>query len=213
MRMGVYAVTFEDYDVFCDSTKRSKSRDNGWGRGKRPVINVSWRDARDYCAWLSEQTERPYRLPSEAEWEYACRAGTVTPFHFVARSTTDSANFNGNCTYNGSAKGEYRKQTVPVGFSPPNNFGLYDMHGNVWEWCQDGWHYTYEGAPSDGSVWESGGAVSPVLRGGSWNFGPTSCRAANRSYGVREIRHHDVGFRVCCAAPIETLDGGPRITG
>ena len=134
--MGVYAVTFEDYERFCDDTKRGKPEDKGWGRGSRPVINVSWEDAQDYCAWLSRQTGRNYRLPSEAEWEYACRAGTDTPFHFGPRITTDQANFDGNYTYNGSAKGEYRTQTVPVGSFPPNAFGLYDMHGNVWEWCR-----------------------------------------------------------------------------
>jgi formylglycine-generating enzyme required for sulfatase activity len=98
---------------------------------------VPWEDARAYCAWLGEQTGRAYRLPSEAEWEYACRAGTDTPFHFGPRITTDQANFDGNYTYNGSVKGEYRNQTVPVGSFPPNAFGLYDLHGNVWEWCQD----------------------------------------------------------------------------
>lgn len=118
----------------------SKPKDQGWGRGRRPVIKVFWSNARKYCAWLSEQTGRAYRLPSEAEWEYACRAGTETPFHFGARLTADQANFYGNSTYNGSAKGEYRKRTVPVGSFPPNAFGLYDMHGNVWEWCQDAWH-------------------------------------------------------------------------
>ena len=160
--MGVYAVTFYDYERFCDDTKLGKPEDQGWGRGRRPVINVSWEAARAYCAWLGEQTGRAYRLPSETEWEYACRAGTDTPFHFGARITTDQANFDGNYTYNGSAKGEYRPQTVPVGSFPPNAFGLYDMHGNVWEWCEDTWQTNYEGAPSDGSVWEGGEKASRV---------------------------------------------------
>ena len=192
--MGVYAVTFEDYERFCDDTTRGKPEDQGWGRGNRPVINVSWEDAHDYCAWLSEQTGRNYRLPSEAEWEYACRAGTATPFHFGPRITTDQANFDGNYTYNGSAKGEYRKQTVPVGSFPPNAFGLYDMHGNVWEWCQDTWHESYEGAPSDGSAWEGGKKESRVLRGGSWGRRPRCCRAAYRYRYFRPTVTTSSGF-------------------
>jgi len=140
------------------------------------VIDVSWDDAQAYCVWLSEQTGRPYRLPSEAEWEYACRAETTSPFHFGARITTGQANFNGNNTYNGSAKGEYREMTIPVGSFPPNSFGLFDMHGNVWDWCQDAWHDNYYGAPQDGSAWE-GEPVSRVLRGGCWSSHPWRCRA------------------------------------
>jgi formylglycine-generating enzyme required for sulfatase activity len=120
---------------------------------------------------------------------------------------------DGNYTYNGSAKAEYRKQTVPVGSFPPNAFGLYDMHGNVWEWCQDQWHGSYEGAPSDGSAWEGGEKLSRVLRGGAWDFRPRHCRAANRGSHPPEYCNDSVGFRVCCAAPIETLDAGPWITG
>jgi formylglycine-generating enzyme required for sulfatase activity len=147
------------------------------------------------------QTGRAYRLPSEAKWEHACRAGTVTPFHFGPRITTDQANFDGNYTYNGSAKGECRKQTVPVGSFPPNPFGLYDMHGNVWEWCQDQWHGSYEGAPSDGSAWEGGEKLSRVLRGGAWDFRPRHCRAANRGSHPPDYCNDSVGFRVCCAPP------------
>ncbi|MGH8590661.1 MAG: SUMF1/EgtB/PvdO family nonheme iron enzyme [Gammaproteobacteria bacterium] len=147
--MGVCEMTFEDYDRFGAHAKRRKAKDEGWGRGLRPVINVSWEDAQAYCAWLSGQTGRHYRLATEAEWEYACRGGTETPFDFGPRLTTDQANFDGNYTYNGSAKGKYRKQTVPVGSFPPNAFGLYDMHANVWECCQDTWHDNYEGHPTD----------------------------------------------------------------
>jgi formylglycine-generating enzyme required for sulfatase activity len=145
--MSVYAVTFDDYDHFCNSTGSAKPLDQGWGRGRRPVINVSWEQSQKYVNWLSEQTGRTYRLPSEAEWEYACRARTDTAFHTGARITTAQANFNGHYTFNGSAKGEYRKQTVPVGTFIPNAFGLYEMHGNVWEWCHDSWHWNYEDAP------------------------------------------------------------------
>jgi formylglycine-generating enzyme required for sulfatase activity len=202
--MGVYALTFDDYDRFCESTQREKPGDRGWGRGKRPATNVSWDDAQAYCAWLSEQTGHPYRLPSEAEWEYACRAGTTSPFHFGARITTAQANFNGNFTYNGSAKGEDREMTMPVGSFPPNSFGLFEMHGNVWEWCQDAWHDNYKQAPQDGSAWDSRDPVSRVLRGGSYCVIPEFCRAAFRYWGFApEVRDDSFGFRVCCSPPIE----------
>jgi formylglycine-generating enzyme required for sulfatase activity len=201
--LGVYAVTFDDYDRFCDSNKSNKPDDRGWGRGNRPVIAVTWEEARAYCAWLSEQTGRRYRLPSEAEWEYACRAGTDTPFHFGPRITTDQANFDGNYTYNGSAKGEYREKTVPVGSFPPNAFGLYNMHGNVWEWCQDAWHGNYNGAPMDGSAWEAGGAVARVVRGGSWDYGPVGARSACRHSDLPDRCFVSFGCRVVCSAPIE----------
>ncbi len=197
--LGVYAVTFDDYDRCCDGTQRKKPEDKNWGRGNRPVINVSWEDARAYCAWLSAQTEKPYRLPSEAEWEYACRAGTDTPFHFGARLSTDQANVNGEHTYNGSAKGEYRQRTMPVGAFPPNAFGLHEMHGNVWEWCQDAWHGDYNGAPADGSAWEAGGSGARVVRGGSWDDDPVYARSASR-YGGDPVNRYDfVGFRVVCS--------------
>lgn len=138
--MGVYAVMFDDYERFAKATKRETPYDAGWGRGNRPVIDVDWGDARAYCAWLSEQTAADYRLPSEAEWEYACRAGTTTPFYFGKSLSMDQANFDGRLSYVGSAKGLYQGQTKPVGTFPSNAFGLYDMHGNVREWCQDTWH-------------------------------------------------------------------------
>ncbi len=201
--MGVYTVTFDDYDRYCESTNREKPGDANWGRGNRPVINVSWEDAQAYCAWLSKQSGRNYRLPSEAEWEYACRSGTTTPFYFGGRITTDQANFDGNFTYNCSAKGQYREQTAPVGTFPPNAFGLHDMHGNVWEWCQDPWRDSYQGAPTDGSVWEGGGSSSRVVRGGSWFGSPRDCRAASRVDSAPGVRLDLIGFRVCCSSPIE----------
>jgi formylglycine-generating enzyme required for sulfatase activity len=206
--IGVCVVSFDDYDHFCERTKREKPSDSGWGRQKRPAINVSWDDAQEYCRWLIEQTGRTYRLPSEAEWEYSCRAGTATPFHFGERITSDQANFNGCYTYNGSAKGEYRKKTVAVGSFPPNAFGLYEMHGNVLEWCQDRWHGNYEGAPADGPAWESGGNKSRALRGGAWLNEPGYCRAAERYLFAPDDRDGHIGFRVCCGAPIEPLDAG-----
>ncbi len=199
--LGVYAVTFDDYDRFCDSTFQAKPDDQNWGRGRRPVINVSWEQAQEYCSWLSEQTGRLYRLPSEAEWEYACRAGTGTPFHTGIRITLDKANFNGDYTFNGSAKGEYRKQTVPVGTFLPNPFGLYEMHGNVWEWCQDRWHWNYRSSPLDASPWESEGSKERVLRGGCWSSEPGSLRSAKRNRFSAGDRYPTVGFRVTCSSP------------
>jgi Sulfatase-modifying factor enzyme 1/Calcineurin-like phosphoesterase len=205
--MGVYAATFEDYERFGEVTPW-KYEDQEWGLGRRPVINVSCEDARAYCAWLGEQTGRAYRLPSEAEWEYACRAGSDTPFHFGPHITTDQANFNGTFTYKGSVEGEYRRRTVPVGSFPPNAFGLYDMHGNVWEWCQDQEHRSYRGAPSDGSAWEGEEKEGGVLRGGSWDGGPRYCRAACRLFAPPGRRYYNIGFRVCCSAPAGNPQGG-----
>ena len=131
-----------------------------------PVEQVSWHDAVEFCVRLSKHTSKDYRLPSEAEWEYACRAGTTTPFYFGETITTELANYNGNYTYGEEPKGKYREQTTPVGQFPPNAFGLYDMHGNVWEWCADHWHDNYEGAPTDGSAWLNGNENRSPLRGG-----------------------------------------------
>ena len=211
--IGVYAVTFDDYDRFACATGAALPEDEGWGRASRPVINVSWRDAQAYCAWLADQSGQSYRLPSEAEWEYACRAGATTPFHFGARLSTALANFDGNYTYNGSAKGEYRVQTLPVGSFPPNAFGLYDMHGNAWEWCQDAWHDSYKGAPQDGAAWEAESALPRVLRGGSWGNDPRLCRAALRNGVPPDYRDDDVGFRVCRGSPIEPPETAPPDTG
>lgn len=199
--LGVYAVTFDDYDRFCDSTIQVKPDDQNWGRGRRPVINVSWEQAQEYCKWLCEQTGRVYKLPSEAEWEYACRAGTETPFYTGARITLDQANFNGDYTFNGSAKGKYRKQTVLVGTFPPNPFGLYEMHGNVWEWCQDSWHWNYQSSPLNASPWESDGSKERLLRGGCWSSEPGSLRSAKRNRFSAGDRYPTVGFRVTCCLP------------
>jgi len=177
----------------------ARFRDNG---DNRPVEQVFWDDAVAFCQKLSEQTGRTYRLPSEAEWEYACRAGTTTPFHFGETITTDLANYNGKLTYGDRPKGEYREETTAVGsLANANAFGLYDMHGNVWEWCQDVWHSSYEGAPTDGSAWLEGGNQGlRVLRGGSWIDLPRDCRSANRYDHYFPGARNDVyGFRVVCA--------------
>jgi formylglycine-generating enzyme required for sulfatase activity len=169
----------------------------------RPVEQVSWYEAMEFCKRLSQHTKRPYRLPSESEWEYACRAGTQTPFAFGKMITTEIVNYNGSYTYNNGPKGENREETTPVDFfGVANTFGLSDMHGNVWEWCADHWRNNYEGAPTDGSVWETDKKESSrVSRGGSWDLYPRLCRAASRLNFPPEFRSYDVGFRVCCAAP------------
>jgi formylglycine-generating enzyme required for sulfatase activity len=163
----------------------------------RPVERVSWDHAIEFCARLSKKTGKTYRLPSEAEWEYACRAGTTTPFYFGETITTDLANYDGNYTYGSRTKGEFREQTTDVGKFPANPFGLFDMCGNVWEWCQDEWHKNYNNAPTDGSAWliESDNQ-NRLLRGGSWRNAPWYCRLAYRSSVAREGRGSSVGFRV-----------------
>ncbi len=165
----------------------------------RPVEQISWHDAVEFCARLQRLTGRDYRLPTEAEWEYACRARTTTPFHFGETITTDLANYDGNYTFGGGPTGEYRQEPTEVGSFPANAFGLHDMHGNVWEWCQDDWHDDYTGAPADGSVWfSSDEGKSKVLRGGSWDDNPESCRSALRFWGAPDYRSDYLGLRVAC---------------
>jgi formylglycine-generating enzyme required for sulfatase activity/uncharacterized protein with von Willebrand factor type A (vWA) domain len=167
-----------------------------------PVERVDWYEAREFCKRLSRETKREYRLPSEAEWEYACRAGTTTAFHFGETIRADLANYRGTETYADEPTGRYRRKTTPVGyFQVANAFGLYDMHGNVWEWCADTWHDNYDGAPTDGSAWmENGNDNLSPLRGGSWFDDPYFCRSA---YGGGDRRVNDssnLGFRVVCGA-------------
>ncbi|MEG4941785.1 bifunctional serine/threonine-protein kinase/formylglycine-generating enzyme family protein [Microcoleus sp. F4-D5] len=163
----------------------------------RPVENVSWYEVVEFCARLSRQTGNNYSLPSEAQWEYACRGQTMTPFHFGETITSELANYNGNSNYAEAPKGVYRFQTTDVGSFQPNAFGLYDFHGNVWEWCADFWHNNYNGAPADGSVWESDGDSSlRLLRGGSWNDRPPNCRSACRLRYQPDCKASIVGFRV-----------------
>jgi formylglycine-generating enzyme required for sulfatase activity len=167
-------------------------------KGKnRPVERVSWKDAIEFCKRLSEITGKDFWLPSEAEQEYACRAGTITPFHFGETITSNLANYQGTSTYAEEPEGVYRKETTEVGSFPPNAFGLYNMHGNVWEWCADSWHANYENAPNDGKIWIKGANDSyRVLRGGSWDNYPGSSRAAARYKYDPDIRGYVIGFRV-----------------
>ena len=200
--MGKYPVTFGEYDRFVDDrssgslqtlsgNKPERPDDCGWGRGDRPVIHVSWEDARAYAAWLGEQTGQRYRLPSEAEWEYAARAGTETRYSWGEEIGRNRANCDGcGSEWDG-------RQTAPVGRFEPNAFGLYDLHGNVDEWVEDCWHDNYEGAPSDGSAWTSGGDGDlRVVRGGSWYFYPRNLRAASRYRNRPSHRDNSYGFRL-----------------
>ncbi|MGL6341584.1 MAG: caspase, EACC1-associated type [Waterburya sp.] len=191
----------------------------GIDRWTRPVETISWEDAKEFCNRLSRKTKREYRLPTEAEWEYACRAvisdqSSVNseelkvkewnekynkPFHFGETISTELANYDGNYTYGEGVKGDFRGQTNPVGyFQVANNFGLCDMHGNVWEWCEDDWHNSYKNAPTDGSSWLLENSNFKVIRGGSWNFNPDICRSAYRNDNNRDFRYSYFGFRVMC---------------
>ncbi len=192
--MGRFEVTQVQYEAVMGENPANFKGD------QRPVEQVSWNDAQAFCKKLSERTGRDYRLPSEAEWEYACRGGTTTPFHVGETITPDLANYDGNYSYADGPKGAYREQTTDVGSFLPNVFGLSDMHGNVFEWCADRWHSNYEGAPTDGSAWiaDADDKELYVLRGGSWIVIPGYCRSAYRyslSHGYRDF---DFGFRVVC---------------
>jgi formylglycine-generating enzyme required for sulfatase activity len=167
----------------------------------RPVECVLWEDAIEFCQRLSQRFGRTYTLPSEAQWEYACRAGTSTPFHFGTTLTPDLANYNGNFTYGDGPKGVDRQETTEVASFPVNPWGLYDMHGNVREWCLDQWHDNYQGAPADGSAWLDSDVNNynhRLLRGGSWSRAPWDCRSAARNNNHPDSRYYSLGFRVCC---------------
>ena len=182
-----YPVTFEEYDAFCDATGREKPGDSGWGRGRKPVINVSWNDAKAYCDWLSAETGEDYHLPSEAAWEYACRAGTQTRYHWGDEWSSDKANGVGS-----------RGGTTDVGGYDPNAWGFHDMHGNVREWCADFWNGRHEGAAPDGSarqVSQQASESSRVLRGGSWYDYAGDCRSAYRGRCAPGYRGDFIGFR------------------
>jgi formylglycine-generating enzyme required for sulfatase activity len=189
--MGKYPLTQAQYQAIMGKNPAYFKGNN------RPVENVSWDDAVRFCQKLSQRTGKNYRLPSEAEWEYACRAGTKTPFSFGDNITTDLVNYDGTYPYKSAPKGKYREQTTDVGTFPPNAFGLYDMHGNVWEWCEDDWHENYIDAPTDGSAWNSqSGSNTKLLRGGSWNIYARYCRSAFRDRDSRDARNNNFGFRV-----------------
>ena len=205
--MGKYLVTQAQWKAVAalPQVERSLELDPSYFKGDNlPVEQVSRHDAVEFCKRLSGKTGRDYRLPSEAEWEYACRAGTTTPFHFGETITAKLANYSGD-SYADGPQGKCRGQTTEVGSFPANAFGLYDMHGNVWEWCADPWHENYDGAPADGRVWQSGGNNSErLLRGGSWNYSAWFCRSAFRGRVVPGGRARYVGLRVVNVSPVRT---------
>jgi formylglycine-generating enzyme required for sulfatase activity len=198
--LGKYAVTFDEFDHFVRESGHGHSPgSNGWGRGSRPVIDVSWDDAVAYCRWLSEETGHDYRLPTEAEWEYACRAGTTTPFHFGETISTDQANYGGDFTYGNGLEGEFREKTMKVGQFPANVFGLHEMHGNVWEWCadcyeKDAYDEHMDVYPDMVGDLESSG--DRVIRGGSWINRPGNLRSATRTCVSAGNRRYFLGFRI-----------------
>jgi formylglycine-generating enzyme required for sulfatase activity len=196
--MGKYPVTQAQWEVVMKNNPSSVKGAN------LPVENVSWNEATIFCQQLSQITGKNYRLPWEAEWEYACRAGTTTPFYFGETITTDLANYNGNYTYGDGKKGLYRGKTTKVGTFPPNAFGLYDMHGNIWEWCQDVWqdsYHNYDAAPTSENTGKRQEKIRNVLRGGSWFDYPVNCRSAYRCQGNPARKYEFFGFRVVCWLP------------
>ncbi|HEY7322173.1 MAG TPA: formylglycine-generating enzyme family protein [Candidatus Binatia bacterium] len=193
LAMGRYEVTFEDYDKFAQATGRQLPNDGGGGRGRQPVINFSWKDAVEYGKWLSAQTGKRYRLPSEAEWEYAARGGAETNFWWGNQMKSGMA----NCIGCGSPWDN--KVTAPVGSFPPNPFGLYDTAGNLWEWVEDCDHDDYKGAPTDGSAWkkeDGGNCYLRVFRGGAWNYGAQGMRSSFRGRGDPDNKSAAIGFRL-----------------
>ncbi len=191
--MSKYAITQQQYEAIMGTNPAHfKGVD-------RPVEFVSWDDGMEFCQKLSQRTGNTYSLPSESQWEYACRAGTTTPFCFGETISTDLVNYNGNYTYGKGLKGKYQEQTTSVGDFPPNAFGLYDMHGNVWEWCLDTWHENYNSAPTDGIAWVENDRDSHLIRGGSWYYLPGICRSSFRGWDMGDIQCDIIGFRVVCA--------------
>ena len=194
LAVGKYPITFEQWDAcVADGGTSYRPSDNGWGRGSRPVINVSWDDCQAYLRWLGKVNGKPYRLLSEAEWEYAARAGSRTEWSFG-----DGENELGRYAWFNANSGN---STLPVGEKLPNAFGLYDMHGNVWEWTEDCWNDNYNGAPSDGSAWTSGNCGLRVLRGGSWYSFPQFTRSAFRGRVDVSYRNFNLGFRLARMLP------------
>jgi formylglycine-generating enzyme required for sulfatase activity/tRNA A-37 threonylcarbamoyl transferase component Bud32 len=194
--MGKYPVTQAQWKTVMGDNPSSFRGDN------LPVESVSWNHCVNFCKKLSQLTERQFKLPSEAEWEYACRAGTTTPFYFGETITSDLADYNGLFVYKNEPEGKYREKTTKVGIFPPNSFGLYDFHGSVWEWCSDRWHGSYENAPDDGSSWgRSESNDYYVLRGGSWYDNPRYCRSGLRGDFSAGVELNFIGFRLVASVP------------
>jgi formylglycine-generating enzyme required for sulfatase activity len=193
--IGKFPITQSQWQAIMKSEPSHFKDDN------LPVEQVSWYDAVKFCRFLSEKTGKEYRLPSEAEWEYAARAKTETPFGFGYTITPEQVNYDGNYPYLFMNKGTYRAKTTVVGsLGFANGFGLYDMHGNVYEWCQDIYHTTYKGIPTNGHAWESGGDANyRVIRGGSWSSDAVFCRSASRARKKADLTSNNVGFRIVCS--------------
>jgi formylglycine-generating enzyme required for sulfatase activity len=217
--MGKYPVTQKQWQAVAalKKVKIDLESDPSMDKGDNlPVESVSWDHAQEFCARLSKKTNKAYRLPSEAEWEYACRAGTTTPFYFGETISTDLANYQGTDreyqgkvypgNYGQGQKGEYREKTTEVGIFPANPFGLYDMCGNIYEWCEDEWHKNYINAPIDGSAWTSLSINirSRALRGGWWYTNPGNCRSAFRTNNLGLNHDFSIGFRVVCSGAAKT---------
>jgi formylglycine-generating enzyme required for sulfatase activity len=200
--LGKFEVTFAQWDTCAgEGACTHRPGDEGWGRNRRPVINVSWDDAKQFVAWLAKKTGQPYRLPTEAEWEYAARGTTRAsepnmPFATGTTINYRQANYDANFTYNGGRQGLYRQKTLEVGSLPRNGFGLHDMHGNVWEWVEDCYKDGYEGAPTDGSAVSARDCSLRILRGGAWNYYPQLLRSAYRYATAPAVRMENAGFRV-----------------
>jgi formylglycine-generating enzyme required for sulfatase activity len=213
--VGRFATTFDDWEACVKGggcVHNSAPADEGWGRGRRPVINVSWEDAEEYAAWLSRKTGKKYRLLSEAEWEYAARAGSTTTYPwgdqigcgnaaYDLKSGSSCAATDGKLSVHG---------TQVVGTYPANRWGLYDMIGNVWQWCEDDWHPDYRGAPDDGSAWRGGDVSMRILRGGSWNYGSSALRSTDRNWFPVTGRTSFIGFRV--ARPADSKSPGKKVS-
>ena len=198
--VGRFAVTFAEWDacVAQRGCRNYRPSDRGWGRNRRPVIHLWWDDAKAYVEWLSNKTGKPYRLLTEAEREYVTRAGTTTPFWWGVVLSTDRANYDGDFTYpfRVGPKGIYRGMTLPVDAFEPNPWGLYQVHGNVYEWVEDCWHNNYRAAPTDGSAWIESNCNRHVLRGGAWNFASWHLRSASRGSVASAVNLLPVGMRV-----------------
>lgn len=197
--VGMHEVTFDQYDKFCDATGIEKPSDEEWGRGNRPVINVSWHDANAFAEWLSKQNKQKFNLPSEAQWEYFARAGTTGRYWMGNKIGKNAAQCD-NCINKFEPK-----QTVPVGSFRPNPWGIYDTAGNVNEWCQDNRHKNYQGAPDDSSPWLNGSNRRARYRGGSWSTDANWLRSASRDYEGKNQKYNDIGFRLIMKRPIPSV--------
>ncbi len=213
--IGKYEITFTQWDACANDTSVEPEQrcpptslavggvamDEGWGRGNRPAIHISWQDAQTYIKWLSLKTGETYRLPTEAEWEYACRAGMTTPYHFGTAIHPNLANYDARNAFNMEREGRFLGRTEEVGRYRFNLFQLHDMHGNVAEWVEDCWNETYDGLPTDGSAAGNGQCTSRVLRGGSWDVSSRWLRCSARKYDSQLQRYDSNGFRVARELP------------